>query len=212
MVAASCGAPAKPRTEARPLDPVEHLISILEHGEAVYGLGTGCEEWRAKPGPTEVILTPDNDEDEDGSQPDAAAESDEEPVTEADKEPVAEPAAAARPPRIEGHLEAGAPDAEGRLYHFSYVVMRDSGRVRLERSGRGWTPAPGRVVPVPGKPGWGYISSTNYCLFKVDVRAAPDGKAVLVGDETWFLSREACMAQGVVIADRGCPKPKPQPR
>jgi hypothetical protein len=89
----------------------------------------------------------------------------------------------------------------------SYGLRRDPGRVRMLIDGGGSWPAPGVVIPVSEPKGYALIGSARMCVTEVEVRPSPDSEqAVLVGDETWFLSRDACMRSrsASLIAHRGC--------
>lgn len=67
-IAVSCGASAH-RSSAPPSTKtsVERFIEVLEHGDSLFGLGTACDEWRAEPGPAEIVLGTDVDADDDAN-------------------------------------------------------------------------------------------------------------------------------------------------
>lgn len=45
----------------------------------------------------------------------------------------------------------------------------------------------------PANDGYAVIGSGTYCTVEVEVQASVHGNdAIVVGDETWFLSRSAC--------------------
>ncbi|NVB77472.1 MAG: hypothetical protein HOV81_03675 [Kofleriaceae bacterium] len=249
VIAASCGASTKRLPNARPT-PVERFVDILEHGKSLYGLGAGCEEWRADPGDHELDLTgvdegdadaaEDVDENEgeerdqasgargqldasvtgdEGTQPDVArGQLDESATDDEGSQPdvargelgtAGDDVTRARV--VQGRLSAASADAAGRMYGFSYALTRDEDLVRLRITGRGsWSPAPGVTMPDPDKPGWGTIGSATYCVYEVEVRTEPGvDEAVLVGNESWFLSRDACVrSRGMSSGSRGCPRPK----
>jgi hypothetical protein len=143
---------------------VERFVDVLQRNGSLYGVGRGCDEWRAGP---------DNEHHEhhDGWFHD-------------------------------GRLVATLPDA-GRIYGFNYGLQRTSAGFRMAIAGRGsWSPAPGVTFEVPGQPGWFTMGSASYCLVKVDLRPHPEHEdAVLVGRETWYLTREACQSAHSALAN-----------
>jgi hypothetical protein len=158
----------------------------LEHGEPLFGLGEGCGEWRATPAVA--------DDEADGTADETVAEATADEATTGSRV-------------VMRNLSAVTPDAEGRMWGFSYFVTRDHDPVRMRLWSRGWHPAPGVVIPAPNNEGYAVIGSAGYCVYDVDVRASADDEAVLVGDETWFLSRAACArSRSKISAMHGCTK------
>jgi hypothetical protein len=150
LIAVSCGGPHLLESRSQPQSSVETFIAILTRGEFVYGIGPGCQEWKAQP---------------------------------------------EMPGRPSGRLEVTAPDKEGRLHEFGYYLRQ--GTHTLELSGRGsWYPAPGVIVPAnrEGYEGYALIGRARLCTEVVDVQQHPQLQdAVLVGGETWYLSRDTCL-------------------
>lgn len=159
IIAVSCSSSPKPSPQSTHSNPMFRFWEILKDGKSLYGLGTGCDEWRAEP----------NADDGGSGSPNAGT--------------------------IQGILTARIPDAEGRIFGFSYSLTQGQDLLRMRIAGRGsWSPAPGVVIADPKKEGYAVIGSGTYCTVDVDVRASPDSsEVILVGDEPWFLSRDACL-------------------
>jgi hypothetical protein len=82
---------------------------------------------------------------------------------------------------------------EGRMYSFSYDLFEEHGAVRLSIAGRGSSSSVPGVLTLSADGVWGVSGSATYCVESVDVLASPvTADAVLVGDETWFMTKEAC--------------------
>lgn len=179
------------------------FVDLLERGGPLYGLGAGCDEWRAAPGEYELDLTHADEEDEgvDADEKEGDSAADEVDIDGDENEGVDENASAVagddvghKRAGVPGRLTARAPDAEGRVYSFSYDVIRAPAPVRMRIVGRGgWSPAPGVTIRDPENENLAVIGTASYCITEVDVRANPrDDGAILVGEETWFLTRDAC--------------------
>ena len=147
------------------------FVDILAGRGSHFGVGQGCDEWRAEPPSDDVHH-------DDGLQ--------------------------------RGVLARRVPDAEGRIFAFSYVVTQDRDTLRMHLTGRGgYSYAEGVIVRSPNNPGYAVIGVGSYCIVEVNVRDhASEADAVVVGDETWFLSRDACMRSRTASQgrSRGCSK------
>ena len=175
VVVMSCGAPPRRTAQVQSSTPVERLFELLEQGGTLYGLDAGCGEWRAGPEPADVMLTASDDENRNIAR---------DPQEHTDKAW-----------RVEGRITARKPDAEGRMYGFSYQLTRVQDRIHMNISGRGsWSPAPGVELHDPKNPSNVVFGSATYCTARdVDLRASAERDTVLVAGEPWFLSRDACM-------------------
>jgi hypothetical protein len=194
LVACACGTSTKRTTASRPPASLERFVSILEHGGSLFGLDAGCSEWRAGPEVSEVIPSDAKDE----------------VIVSDGKDKVSD----GWP--VEGQLSARDPDAEGRLYGFSYRLSTEPRPVRMQISGRGsWSSAPGVIIRNPDNPEMVTIGSGTYCVTEVEVHERLDDKdSVTVGNEEWFLSPDACLRSRTEASStpRGCSDPKPQIR
>lgn len=163
LLAIACGERRPPAAPSA--SPLEHFVAVLRDGRSVYGLGHACDEWRAEPGTADLVLETDDDD---------------------------EPAVPARE-TITGRLTA-RPDREGRVYSFTYELDLEKRPLRLAVTGRGsWQPATGVVIRRPDT-ATAIVGVARYCRSEAAVRVDPRGiDAVLVGDEAWYLSRDACM-------------------
>lgn len=197
----ACGARTEhPSTPPPPPSAIERFVDALRKGHSLYGVGTGCDEWRAQPDGTETV----DDEDAGEEVPEAG----DDVQTEVSDEP-------APPPKddaswLEGSLMAHA-DQEGRIYQLEYQVNLAKAPLRMKIIGRGgWYPAPGVVIR--GADGNAIIGVGRYCISEVEVRADPEAlDAVLVGKESWFLTQDACVrstrsGQGRHHSPQGCSK------
>jgi hypothetical protein len=173
---------------------VERFVEVLEHGKSLFGLGAACDEWRVEPGESEVDISTDDD---------ASGQND----------PHERDGIEHRAWNGEGRVTARKPDAQGRIYGFSYRLKRDRRFVQMSIVGRGsWSPAPGVMIRDADNKDMFVIGSARYCIVEVDVHGSPDDReAILVGDETWFLSRDACVRsrKAAVGMPRGCSDMKP---
>ena len=187
FMVASCGAPKEHTVRIHQQTSVQRFLEILKQERSLYGLEGNCGEWLARPTePDDSAAAITSDEVAQDNQ-----HEEDEGVDRAESASAGVPHNAG--PR--GRLQTREPDAEGLMYGFTYLVMEDHGRIRLRLVGRGSSfPAPGvkKIDPVSG---YGLIGSGRYCVGDVDVREHPTkNDAVAVGDETWFLSRDACLA------------------
>lgn len=178
----ACGGTQTSTQPAQSKPAIERFVDILLRGGSLYGLDAACSEWRTTPGDDEINMCD-------------APESECYDPAETER----------RKHEIRGGIKAQAPDGDGRIYGFSYFLASTSAR-RLRVTGRGsWSPAPGVTITDP-KTGYALIGTGAYCAEDVEVREAPDADAIRVGDQTWFLSRDACLRPGhaVVAASQGC--------
>lgn len=104
-----------------------------------------------------------------------------------------------------GDVTATAPDTQGRVFGLTYYIVEER-PVRLRIAGRGsWSPAEGVLIRDPKNPDFAIIGTASMCVYGVDVHeSAADSEAVSVGDDTWFLSRDACLRsrKGLVRLER----------
>jgi hypothetical protein len=196
---------------------VERFVDVLEHGKSLYGLGAGCDEWRADPGDEELDLTGVDEADADAEEvrEDAGVVPLRSSVVKGQRG-ASSSEEGTQMSATRGSLRAATADAAGRMYSFYYAVTRDQELVRLRITGRGgWSPAPDVTIPAD-KEGWGVIGTASYCVYEVEVRADRGiDDAVLVGNESWFLSRDACLRSRSAssVVSRGCPRtPAGRPR
>lgn len=173
VLAVACGARSDPPSTPPSRSSLDRFVDTLKDGQTLYGLGVGCDEWRAKPGGSDIQLELDDDDEDQGPRRDPPP-------------PGAEPLA--------GSLTARA-DGEGRIYSFTYSVDLAKTPVRMRITGRGgWQPAPGVTLRSANDPSNAIIGVGNYCVTEVDVRADPHVQdALFVGDEAWYLTRDACL-------------------
>lgn len=175
------------------------FIEVLKKGLPVFGIQQGCEEWRsARTHKQSDDLSDeepdDNDEDADSTDPGLTDSPNmEEDYT--DDIQRSEEKSTESTLVDEGVLRAVRPDAEGRVFSFSYHLYRHEG-LRMRILGRGgYTYEPGKLVLDPEQPGYARIGTGSYCAVDVSVRDKRGvADVVLVGEETWFLSRDACVA------------------
>lgn len=233
--AAGCGAPAAPamtvRTATAPTTAtavamamaaaptrhtrtsVERFVAIAEQGGQLYGLGTGCDEWRATPEAVHLDLAAANLEDDDDEADDdggdgARREGDDAAIADARGDERGEgdggDSAAARKVR----LKTTQADAAGLIHTVGLTLLWEEERLRVKIS-RGSHPAPGVVITSIGPDGetWALLGTARMCSVVVEVRQHPELEdAILVDQEPWYLSRQACLrANRSKLAElRGC--------
>ena len=155
MIVGSCGTPLRPVAGQAPKGSTSshsstaRFAETLQRGGSLFGVGVGCDEWRAEP---------------------------------------------SRDPAEPGGDLVAQTAHEGRMYAFSYNLMQEEHVLRLVTAGRGsWSPAPDATFPIDEN-GYGLVGTASYCIVEHDVRASPVTlDAVLVGDETWFMTKRACL-------------------
>jgi hypothetical protein len=207
-LAISCGSRTTGTSTPQPKPAEERFVDVLQHGGVLYGVDTSCTEWRATIGNHELVLEAGAETDEDGDSADPDAATDAAPEDEgSDPSAGSDSSAEPDPAVFRGYLKAQAPDGEGRIFGFSYYATSLKRPLRLRFAGRGgWSPAPGVVFRDP-KTGYVLIGTGRYCVEDVEVQPEPawqDG--VRVGDETWFLSHDACLhaRHAAALAWQGC--------
>lgn len=108
---------------------------------------------------------------------------------------------------VSGRLESGI--EEGKIYGFTYTAVWGDRNTVLSMASRGsWHAAPGFVFDAndPATPGYATIGSATMCVETVGVGDSARAKdAVLIGHETWYLTKESCTRERPPArVSRGC--------
>ena len=64
VLAVACGARSDHPSTPPSKSSLDRFVDTLKDGQTLYGLGVGCDEWRAQPGSSDIELELDDDEDE----------------------------------------------------------------------------------------------------------------------------------------------------
>jgi hypothetical protein len=209
MFVGACGARPPHQSATPSVAAVERFVAVLRNGGSLYGLGSGCDDWHAEPGAPEIDLTEAGgagEVDDENAAEGVRPANDHSAPSKQDELQTAGPP----PAPLTGRLTALADNA-GRIYEFAYHLQLQDTSVRMRITGRGgWYPAPGVTIQSPDNGDSAVIGHANYCVTEVDVRRDPHiGDAVSVGEETWYLSRDACVRSrhdASPNAYRGCSK------